>query len=79
MLFRSINPFLATEGRLYKEASEKGYCVQHPDGGDYLVSVTTFPAAMVDLYNPDAFEWIKAVIKRNMIGIGMAGWMADFG
>jgi len=34
---------------------------------------------MVDLWNPDAFEWIKAVIKRNMIGIGMAGWMADFG
>ena len=74
-----INPFLATEGTLYTEASEKGYCVKHPDGGDYLVSVTTFPAAMVDLFNPDAFEWIKAVIKRNMIGIGMAGWMADFG
>jgi alpha-glucosidase len=73
-----INPFLAIEGDLYKEASAAGYCVKHPDGGDYMMTVTTFPAAMVDLTNPDAFEWIKGVIKREMIDIGMSGWMADF-
>jgi alpha-glucosidase len=74
-----INPFLIPEGELYKEASPRGYLVQKPGGGDYLIEVTTFPAALVDLTNPEACEWIKGVIKERMIGIGMDGWMADFG
>ncbi|MBR6392132.1 MAG: alpha-glucosidase [Eubacterium sp.] len=74
-----INPFLAVEKPLYKEASEKGYTVKNKDGEDYYVTITTFPAAMLDLTNPDAWEWIKNVIKKNMIELGFAGWMADFG
>jgi len=73
------NPFLAIEKPLYKEAAEKGYCVKDKCGKDYLVKITTFPAAMVDLTNPDAYTWIKDVIKKNMIGLGLSGWMADFG
>jgi alpha-glucosidase len=74
-----INTFLALEGSLYKEASAKGYCVKDSRGKDYLIYITTFPAAMVDLTNPEARRWIKRVIQENMIGIGMSGWMADFG
>ena len=74
-----INPFLAIEKGLYREASAKGYCVKDREGKDYLVTITTFPAAMIDLSNPEAYEWYKEVIKKNMIGIGMGGWMADFG
>ena len=74
-----INPFLAVEKPLYKEASEKGYTVKNKDGEDYYVTITTFPAAMVDFTNPEAYEWIKNVIKKNMIELGLAGWMADFG
>lgn len=74
-----INPFMAIEKELYREASQKGYCVKDAEGKDYLVTITTFPAAMIDLTNPDAYEWYKDVIKKNMIGIGMGGWMADFG
>lgn len=73
------NPFLAVEKPLYKEASAKGYCVKNAEGDDYYVTITTFPAAMVDLTNPEAYEWIKGVIKTNLIGLGLAGWMADFG
>lgn len=73
------NPFLAVEKPLYKEASEKGYCVKDKDGKDYLVTITTFPASMVDLSNPNAYEWIKGIIKSNMIEFGLSGWMADFG
>lgn len=73
------NPFLAVEKPLYKIASEKGYCVKDKDGNDYLVTITTFPAAMVDLTNPEAYSWLKDVIKKNMIDFGFAGWMADFG
>jgi alpha-glucosidase len=74
-----INPFLAVEKPLYKEAAEKGYCVKDKDGNDYLVTITTFPAAMVDFTNPDAYQWIKDIIKKNMIEFGLSGWMADFG
>ncbi len=74
-----INPFLALEGDLYREAASKGYCVKNSKGGDYLVTITTFPAAMVDFTNPEAYSWYKNIIKENMIGIGMGGWMADFG
>ncbi len=74
-----INPFLAVEKPLYKEASAKGYCVKNKAGEDYYVTITTFPAAMVDLTNPDAYEWIKNIIKKNMIDFGLSGWMADFG
>lgn len=74
-----INPFLAVEGELYKEAQEKGYLVMDKEGKPYLVKITTFPAAMIDLTNPETCIWIKNIIKDNMIGIGLRGWMADFG
>jgi alpha-glucosidase len=34
---------------------------------------------MVDLTNPEAYDWIKTIIKDNLIGLGLDGWMADFG
>ena len=74
-----INPFLAIEGDLYREAKAKGFLVKDPAGNDYMIVVTTFPAALIDLSNPQAYEWIKAVIKEHLIGIGLAGWMCDYG
>ncbi|MFP4011828.1 MAG: alpha-glucosidase [Spirochaetaceae bacterium] len=74
-----INPFLAIEGNLYREATQRGYCVKNRRGEDYMIKVTTFPAALLDLTNPQAVEWIKDVIKTNMLGVGLSGWMADYG
>ena len=73
------NPFLAIEKPMYREASALGYCVKNKAGEDYYVTITTFPAAMVDLTNPDAWRWLKEKIKENMIAFGLSGWMADFG
>jgi len=74
-----INPFMALEKDLYKYAAAHRYCVKDKVGQDYLVTITTFPAAMIDLTNPEAYEWYKEIIKKNLIGIGLSGWMADFG
>lgn len=74
-----INPFLALEGELYQEAKRKGYCVMDEAGKPYMVKITTFPAAMVDFTNPEAYKWFKQIIKENLIDLGLGGWMADFG
>jgi sulfoquinovosidase len=77
--FGYINPFLAIEGALYREASERGFLIQKASGEEYHIVVTTFPAALLDLSNPEARTWIKQIIRESMIDIGLAGWMADYG
>jgi alpha-glucosidase len=78
-----INPFLSHEdghNSLFVEAKAQGYLVLNPDGTPFLNKNTNFTAALVDLSNPDAREWIKGVIKTNMIeATGTSGWMHDFG
>ena len=46
----------------------------------YHIKSTTFDAGMLDLTNPEAVRFIKdELIKKNMLDLGMSGWMADFG
>ena len=75
-----INPYLVKDSRLYNECKEKGYLITHTDGSIYHIKSTTFDAGMLDLTNPDAVRYTKDVlIKRNMLDLGVSGWMADFG
>lgn len=75
-----INPYLVKNGELYNYCREKGYLITRTDGSVYHIKSTTFDAGMLDLTNPDAVQYIKNVlIKHNMLGLGMSGWMADFG
>ena len=59
-------------------AEEKGECetqpvseakerVPHPnlEGEEYAIMNTSFSAALADLSNPEAYEWLKAVIEMN--------------
>ncbi|MDJ0735963.1 MAG: alpha-glucosidase [Nostocaceae cyanobacterium] len=62
---------------LYQEAKEKGFLVKDEKGEIYSISIT-FDAALVDLSNPDAREWLKSIIKEEMLRIGAKFWMADF-
>jgi len=73
------NPFLSTDAPLYAEGARNGYFVKARDGRPYETYTTTFAVSPVDLFNPDARAWFKSIIKENMIGIGLDGWMADFG
>ena len=75
-----INPYLVKDGRLYNECKEKGWLITHADGSVYHIKSTTFDAGMLDLTNPEAVRFTKDVlIKRNMLDLGVSGWMADFG
>lgn len=74
-----INPFLKENAPLYLEALKHGYLVLNQNHQPYLVKSTTFRAGMIDLSHPEAFAWTKKLIQHEMIDMGLAGWMADFG
>ncbi|AGK95970.1 alpha-glucosidase [Clostridium pasteurianum] len=74
-----INPYIAVEGDLFKEASKRGYLAKNNNNEDYLVEFGEFYAGVVDFTIPEACEWYKGVIKKEMIDFGLSGWMADFG
>lgn len=72
------NPHYVLDGELYKDASDKGLLVKKMDGSEYQEEVSTFPAATLDLTNPETVEWLKDSIKTHMIDLGFSGWMADY-
>lgn len=82
-----VNPFLVDvsergvpcKRNLFQEAKEAGYLIKRASGQPYLVQNTSFSAAMVDLTNPEARGWLKAVLREQVLGVGASGWMADFG
>ena len=74
-----INPYLVEGGVLFDEARNKGYFVKNAAGEDYLFDFGEYDCGVVDLTMPEAFGWYKDVIKKNLIGLGLRGWMADFG
>ncbi|MDF3818501.1 alpha-glucosidase [Leptospira sp. 96542] len=61
------------------EAKNKGYLVKNKENKPYLIQTVGFPAYLIDLTNPEAVKWTKDLIKKNLIGMGLSGWMADFG
>jgi alpha-glucosidase len=81
-----INPFLVDASErsnylrnLFEEAKAREYLVKNKEGEIYLIENTDFSAAMIDLTNPDACDWMKDVIREEVISVGAWGWMADFG
>ena len=81
-----VNPFLVSpppeelkgKRNLFKEAAEQGFLVKTVEGTPYLVKNTDFSAGLVDLSNPAARDWFKAIIKDDVLGNGAKFWMADF-
>lgn len=75
-----LNPYLVKGSRLYEECARKGWLITNKDGSICHMKSTTFNAGMLDLTDPEAVRFIKEVlIKKNMLDIGIKGWMADFG
>lgn len=75
------NPYLANDGILYEEALEKGYFALRQDSDEpYLVDFGEFLAGVLDFTNPDVCAWFaEKVLGRELLDIGIDGWMADFG
>ena len=86
-LMTYINPFVCDDvglkknhhRNLFREAAEGGYLVKNRDGEPYRIRISDFSAGLVDLTNPGARTWIKDIIRGELIGNRVSGWMADFG
>lgn len=49
-------------------------------GETYVLNSISIKFAIIDLTNPEAWEWTKTLIKENLVKEGRAGgWMHDFG
>ena len=78
-----FNPYLSIiedrHGRgLYEEALKKGFLFSY-ESKIFLVKMGGFDAALVNLLDPDAYNWLKGIMKEQIRKTGMKGWMADFG
>jgi len=78
-----INPFLSNASghdAMFEQGRKGGMLVEKADGSPYLIKNSDFSAGLIDLSNSATREWIKGVIKDELIGKAEAsGWMTDFG
>ena len=71
---------LASDGDVFRQAEQAGVFAKRSDGSTYLVDFGEFDCGIADLTDPGAFQWYKEnILKKNLLGIGVDGWMADFG
>lgn len=75
------NPYLAVDGILYEEAREAGhFCLKQDADEVYLVDFGEFDCGVLDFTRSETRAWFaEKVLGREMLDVGIAGWMADFG
>jgi alpha-glucosidase len=61
---------------LYDEVLSKNFSTRYDDGSLEQIYVN---ALLLDIYNPDAREWMKKIIRENVLAGGVTGYMCDFG
>ena len=76
-----VNPYLCVDGTLYPEAEAAGHFVKRVDADEpLLVDFGEFFCGVLDFTSPAASTWFaERVIGREMLDLGVSGWMADFG
>ena len=78
-----INPFVSEathrhRRNVFQEGVEKGYFILDEMGKPYVCDNGGYTSALVNLFDKEAFNWYKDVIKTEVLPYA-SGWMADFG
>lgn len=75
------NPYIAVDGNLYDEARAGGhFCLRTDSDEVYLVDFGEFDCGVVDFTRAETRAWFaERILGREMLDIGISGWMADFG
>lgn len=64
---------------LFAEGEAAGHFILDESGETYMLPITAFEVALLDLTSDDARDWMKDVIVDEMIDTARcSGWMADF-
>lgn len=59
------------------EAQRRGFVLRDVQGR--VAPDPVFQGGIVDLTNPDAVAWWQGLLRRVLVGLGLDGWMQDFG
>lgn len=76
-----FNPYLSefkNTNNYLDYAIGQSYLVEK-DGRPLTIEMGGFKAYLVDLFNPEAFEWLKEILIEQARENHLMGWMADFG
>ena len=75
------NPYLAIDGAQYAEARDGGHLALRLDCDEpYHVDFGEFDCGVVDFTREETRVWFaERILGREMLDIGISGWMADFG
>ena len=74
------NPYLCDDGALFREGETAGAFARDATGGIARVDFGEFDCGVVDFTSPAATDWfVERVLRRNLLDLGLDGWMADFG
>ncbi|HEX6784416.1 MAG TPA: alpha-glucosidase [Sphingomicrobium sp.] len=75
------NPYLLAGASLFTEALAEGHLALRQESDQpYLVDFGEFEAGLVDFTSDAACLWFsERVLGRELLDIGISGWMADFG
>lgn len=64
----------------FPEMDAEGLLVQAPDGsGSYVFAAPNGGSSHPDLSRPEAADYVRAALREMVEGLGMDGWMADYG
>jgi len=74
-----LNPYFNAEGEQFKTAQKQGYLVKDQEGKVTFRLISEFTVGMLDPTNPEARAWYREIIQKNLLELGLRGWMADYG
>ena len=73
-----INPYIGQKSALFKEAMEKNYLLNRPDGDVWQWDLWQAGMGIVDFTNPDAYRWYQDKLRR-LLEQGVDAFKTDFG
>lgn len=75
-----VSPYLCEDGDLFKIAKQKGLFALNNSEEVALVDFGEFYCGVLDFTKNDTRKWFKEeILKKNLLNLGISGWMADFG
>lgn len=74
-----VCPFISPDCDVYREIASKKYLVTNKDGNPAMISWWNGYSALIDLTNPDAFNWFKSQLDKLVNEFGVDGFKLDAG